>query len=190
MSQITAFLSAPELHSRIAALLLTSIGTLVFRWIRPSPKVVWGISHGFDFLTKSKAADGSPLIIRTGTVFVQNVGRAAAKDIEVHLNFPPEELHIWPTLDYTTTPNPENRLIIGIKSLGKREWFTIEMISGQIELPDTLRVRTPDGECKRVQMAPMEVLPIWKIRFLWLLIMLGVFAIIQNAIYFAGWLLP
>lgn len=182
MDLIAAYLSGPELYSRVVAAFLTILLSATYRYISRA-RVVWGISHGFTF-NSSRNDPKNPLLIRTGTVFVQNVGRKAAADIEVHLNFPPEELQIWPNFDYTRTKNPEGREIVHVKSLGKREWFTIEMLCVNYDMPTVLRVRTKDGECKEVQMAAMQVYPVWLSRLLVLFLLLGVFAVIQNLVFF------
>lgn len=178
---------SPEMQNRIVAVLLTGLLTLIGRWLKPTPKLGWGISHGFAFNTKD--GEGRPVMIRTGTVFVQNIGRAPSENIEVHLNYPPQEFAIWPNLDYTTSTNREGRMIIHVKNLGRREHFQLELIgAGDLNLPDTLRVRSKDGEAKNVTLAPTEVLPVWKVRLIQLVLLLGVFAIIQNALEFIGWL--
>jgi hypothetical protein len=169
------YLSLP-LQSTIISAVITGILGLIFRSFVPRSRVIWGVSHGFVFYV---VREDKTSHFHTRTVFVQNVGRAPAESVEVHLNFKPEHFQIWPTFTYETALNPENRFTVSVKSLGKREFFSIELLAGG-PLPDVLRVRSAIGEAKQVPMAPFQILPSWLRHFLQVLILLGVFAIIQN----------
>ncbi len=124
----------------------------------PKAKVIWGISHGFTYrLTWPNQPD---LRVQTQKVTVHNVGRAAASDVEVHLNFEPEHFNVWPTQNYETEKNPEDRFTIKFRSLGRNEHVSIEMLStGDLEVPAVLSVRSPQGVAKMVAFAPLRVFP-------------------------------
>jgi hypothetical protein len=115
----------------------------------------------------------------TRTVFVQNVGRATAELVEVHFNYTPEHMQIWPTLNYESATNAENRFTVMVANLGPREYFTLELLSTRT-LPDVLRIRSKAGEGRQVAIAPSEVLLPWVRRLIIVLLWLGGFAIIQN----------
>jgi hypothetical protein len=186
---LDAYLSEPLQRSLIPAL-LTVVITLVGRALSPRSRIKWGVSHGFVFAVpqvapttaQDDAGGNAPSALvpyHTRTVFVQNMGRAVAELVEVHFNYRPEHMQIWPTLNYDTTTNPENRLTVSVVNLGPREYFTLELLSVR-PLPDVLRVRSKAGDGKQIGIAPSEVLPPWYRTMLRVLIWLGVFAIIQN----------
>lgn len=123
---------------------------------------------------------GKFLTINTRTIFIQNVGRAPAEDIEVHLTGKPEHFQIWPTFNYTCDTNPESHYVVKVGSLGRREYFTIEMLSSNDNvLPIVTRVRTRQAEAKSVPMAPMQVFPKWLGQFFVATAMISAFFIIQ-----------
>jgi hypothetical protein len=167
---------SPALQSTLFSVVLTTIVAVITRILVPRSRIVWGVSHGFTF---HMIREGVNSQYYTMTVFVQNAGRAPAQDIEVHFNYRPEHFQIWPTLNYETATNPENRFTVTVNNLGKREFFSIELLSGR-ELPQVLRVRSPNGEAKNVPMAPMQTFPSWFRRLLLLLVILGIFSIFQN----------
>jgi hypothetical protein len=174
---LDAYLSEPLQRSVIPAL-LTVVITLVGRALSPRSKVKWGVSHGFAFAVQHQSGTGT-VSYQTLTVFVQNVGRAVAESVEVHFNYKPEHFQIWPTLNYDTATNPENRFTLIVSTLAPRKYFTLELLSVR-QLPDVLRVRTKAGEGKKVDIAPSEVFPLRVRRIFLLLMWLGFFAIIQN----------
>jgi hypothetical protein len=172
---LDAYLSEPLQRSVIPAVLTIGI-TLVGRALSPRSRVKWGVSHGFAFAVQQTTGTFS---YNTLTVFVQNVGRAVAESVEVHFSYKPEHFQIWPTFNYETATNPENRFTVIVDNLARREYFTLELLSAR-PLPQVLRVRSSTGEGKQVQIAPSEIFPRWVRRVLFGLIWLGIFAVMQN----------
>jgi hypothetical protein len=162
---------------QIIAAFLTIATTILLRLMQPRPKVVWGTSHNFTFRLPTTNPPGGEFLLHTQAIFLQNIGFSPAEDVEVILNYKPENLSLWPQLNYSTDTNPEGRCIIKIKNLGGREFTSLEMLHSQGDMPTTLRVRTPRGECKQVPMAPMQVLSRWTRMTLILLMFLGAFTI-------------
>jgi hypothetical protein len=181
MVDIVGIVSNPAFYDRVIAFVVTGILAIIGRKFTPKAKVVWGTSHGFSFTVPKNNNNNGPYTFHTGTVFIQNVGRDTATDIEVHFNFRPEHFQIWPAFSWKEETNPEGHYAVVIKNLGKREFVTIEMISG-IALPLLLRVRTAKGECRQVQMAPQQVFSRGVRWILIGLLLLGIFALVQNLI--------
>jgi len=177
---LDAYLS-PTAQNTLFSALITLVGTLVGRMLIARSRIVWGVSHGFVFQVKRDPAQPATMFY-TMTVVVQNVGRAPATEVEVHFNFTPEHFQIWPTLVYDMVTNPEGRFTIKIGNLGKREYFTLELLSTNA-LPEVLRVRSPNGDAKKVPMAPRQVFPAWVNRSLFALLILGLFSIVQNLFF-------
>ena len=178
MPSLTQLLQSDSVQTHAVAAAVTFVLTAIGRLVRPKAKVVWGLSHAFVFGVPQSG--GGLLTINSRTIFVQNVGRAPAEDIEVHLAGKPEHFQVWPTFAYTCEQNPERHFVLKIASLGRREYFTIEMLSsGNNVLPMVTRVRTPHGESKSVPMAPMQVFPRWVGKFFIGTAMLSAFFIVQ-----------
>lgn len=176
-------LNTPDVWRSIFAAVVTALIGVLFRYLRPAARIRWGLSHGFAFtLTPPNA---KPQTLYTQTIFVQNIGRAAASDVEVHLNFKPEHFQLWPSHSFAVETTPDNHFLIRLKNLGRnREWFTIEMVSGSA-LPAILRVRTADGEAPQVPMAPTQQFPRWFRNIFLALIVLGVFTAVRWALLLA-----
>jgi hypothetical protein len=176
---LDAYLSEPLQRSVIPAL-LTVVITLAGRALSPRSRVKWGMSHGFAFAVQQPTDDGNRVIpYHTVTIYVQNVGRAVADSVEVHFNYKPEHMQIWPTLNYDTSTNPENRFTVIVSNLTPKEHFTLELLSARPP-PDVLRVRSSGGEGKQVPIAPAELFPLWVRRGFVVIMWLGLFEIVQN----------
>jgi hypothetical protein len=115
------YLSEPLQRSLIPAA-LTVVISLVARALSPRSRIKWGVSHGFSFGVQQ---DTGIVSFNTLTVFIQNTGRAPAEGVEVHFNYQPEHLQIWPTLNYTTVTNPEGRFTLVVNDLAPKEYFTL-----------------------------------------------------------------
>ena len=140
-------------QEKLIAFVLTLLTGLLDKALDASG-VKWGVLHGFSFSVPQ--TNGKMGNFHTGTIFLQNSGRHPVNNIEVYLNYKPEHMQIWPPLIFEEKNTRENHHCIHINSLGRGEWLQIEMVSG-ISLPDVLRVRTPTGECKKVNWGPAPV---------------------------------
>jgi len=175
-STLVRIVTSPE----VISVLLTAALGVIAHLLRPQAKFVWGTSHGFVFTVPAPAnvQGAHQNLYYTGTVFLQNLGRGTAEDVEVVLNFRPQHFQVWPSLDYETTENPEHHFIIKIHNLGRREWTTIELLSLNAQTPETLRVRNPLGDAKRVNIAPMQVFSSLVRNSALLLMALGILSIV------------
>jgi hypothetical protein len=180
MDSILAILHSADLQAKLLAALLTALVSAAYRYLRPAERVIWGTSHGFSFVIPQSAGGAGTL--HTRSFSIKNEGREPASDIEIHFNFRPEHLQIWPTFNYQTEMNPEGHFCVRIANLGRQEWMSIEVVAGNRDLPQLLRVRTRQGEAKLVQIAPMRVLPRWQLFILWGLVLAGVFWLFETAL--------
>jgi hypothetical protein len=171
-------------NPQILAAILTIATTLLLRVLQPRPKVVWGTSHQYSHRIPRTPELGGEWLLHSQTVFVQNIGFAPAQDVEIILNFKPENLSLWPQLNYTTSINREQRFIVKIENLGRREFTALEMLHSTGNMPETLRVRTPRGECRQVPMAPVQTFS-RRVRFAVIgLMFLGIFTVFEWLSYF------
>ncbi len=204
LSEPTFWLTS-QLGPFLVSLFVTVVGGLILRGLQPSAKIMWSKPHEYSHLirvkphteqlsegtsnefdgTKAEAAQASPTttLIRTGSVFVQNVGRMPANGVEVIYNWEPENFELWPVIPYQTEMLPDRRLVVRVPNLGPKEWFRIESISGR-ELPAVVRVRSCEGEASPVPMAPQRIYPQWFNISAFILMLVGVFSIIYLVTYF------
>lgn len=179
------FESIPDDFRKAAiALAVTVIGQFIVRRLQPKANIVWSNPRQFvhQYVDASNNLD---IAIYTVSYFIQNVGRVVATDIEIHFSTKPQNLQIWPPLQYTGAANPEGFYIITIKDLGRQESFQLELIDIGRSPPAIVNVRNR-GVVKLVNMAPMRVFPVWLNRTVIGLMLFGVFSVV----YFLLQLLP
>ena len=161
----------------IVAVLVTAVLGGAAWLLQPRARVVWGASHQFAFIVPQQ--NGNRLPIYTKTLFIRNVGRMPAEEVEVFLNFVPEHLQVWPTFQYSSRVNPEGHYSLVFPSLGPREAVSVEIIQSNREPPAALRVRTAQGDQKQVAMAPQLVVARWVVITIWMLMILGVYQLLS-----------
>lgn len=169
-----------EIWKSIISVVITTVVTGVAgHFLIGKPKVKWGVSHGFAFNLRKETEDYETNLIYTQSLFIQNMGRKPAHEIEVHLNFPPEHFQTWPSFDYQTITTPQGQFVIKIGTLGKHEHLTIEMVQGRFELPRVLYVRTPEGPCLQMSIAPQPVAPTWLKLIVTALMLIGLWKVVE-----------
>lgn len=151
-----------DLKLALTSLVVTVGGALILRWLQPKARVQWACSHQFHYNVPLTHKDGSVQAtpISVATYMVRNAGKAAAENVEVILNYPPEHYEIWPVLKYENHKNPDGRFIISLPTLGASDYFTVNLI-GKQPMPVLLRVRCSNGRDGEVPFAPMRVFPRW-----------------------------
>ncbi len=184
--KVFEFLEKPEF---IAFCLTLFLGVLK-RLFSPSARVIWGDTHGFTFLIPQRGQDdGRPaaipnLAVNTKSIFVRNAGRKIAKNIEIYFNYKPEHFEIWPVIKYDTEVLEDNRFVVKIEFLQKKEFFTIEAIHTNNAFPEVQNVRAEVGKCKNVRMAPVQIFSNYFNATVFCLMILGIFQIITFIVSF------
>ena len=172
------FISTPEARSGLISLLVIVASTYIVRWIQPKSRVVWSSPHAFSFVTPSNDANPAGSIVHTATVWVQNVGRSTAEDVEVHFNFQPQHFEVFPTRKNSCEINPDGFFAISTPNLTAREHFTIQLLSVASNLPSIQNVRWQDGTAKPIPMGPMQIFSLSVTRIMQALVILGAFTIV------------
>lgn len=150
--------------------LIVPVITALIGWLlRAKAKVVWSVHNLRAFTATENVADESgqtrPVhnIVHAASVFLRNGGRASATSIEIVFNWKPRHLSLWPQRDYTEATNPDGRYIIKLPSLGPSEFFGIDVLTVNADMPAVLEVRSAEGRGKRIEMTPQQIHPKWKL---------------------------
>ena len=203
----------PSIKAAVVTIILGAILDVVRRLIVPRGRVAWGISHDEYFiLPPQQPSTQQPqqtdpnqpeqptlpmplpppprLNVLIRQIFIQNVGRAVAEDVEITINFLPQHWHAFPPI-LQTVPSGQDRFFrLQTKMLNKREHFIISMFqagTGNVVLPDVLAVRWKGGVAKQVPIVPRQKLPTWVERSLaaifWFGVLSVMYVIIRLAIF-------
>lgn len=164
----------------ILAVLITFFLEMIRRnFIQPKASIIWGVSHGFTFLLPGNqaSAPAAPRLasVQTGGVLVRNNGRSPARHVEFYFNFKPEHYQIWPVIQHTTEETPDGRFVIKVDFLREKEFFNIELIHGNSQIPEILSVRALEGICRNVPMGPHQIFPMWLNCIAAFLLLVGVY---------------
>lgn len=175
---------AKEIISLLVPVVL-AIGGYFFR---PRTKLRWSISHNSVMLVDEiyKTEDGKQesrdVDVRFRRIFLENAGRAPARNIEVVFNWKPRKINVFPQRAYTEAMNPSGRFIVSLPSMAPKVFVGIDLFSIRGEIPDLVNIRSEEGFAKEAQMRPQIVYSNWVNASVLVLMFLGSIALVYLAI--------
>jgi len=160
-------LSVDTLAGYVATGIISLAVGLALRALEPKVKIVWWSPHQFLFQLQQPQ-----LVLLTHAITIQNMGRKTAEGIEIVHKSKPDFFKLQPALDYEESTTPAGEHVVRVKSLGPKEFFTIEFLS-YATLPELLFIRSSAGHAKPIQIQPQRVFPRWFNLLATLLILIG-----------------
>jgi hypothetical protein len=152
------------------------------RFFSPSAKLYHSARHKFTYLINEPRLNPDGSVASTtqtakiASFSVSNVGRAAAKGVEIVFNWKPAYINFWPLRAYQETVHPDGRYSIHLETLSPKEVFGIELLAINVELPEMVNVRSEQIISKEKILLPQIVSPKWLMSILWTLLTLGLMA--------------
>jgi hypothetical protein len=155
----------PNVKAVVVTFGLTVAADIVRRILVPRGRVAWGISSNEHFIVPPLLPDRPQAInVLTRQIFIQNVGRAIAEDVQITINFHPQHWHVFPPIAIVI-PNDQDRFLrLQVPMLNRREHFVISMFSANqiapspVQLPVVNAVRWKGGVAKEVLIVPRQKL--------------------------------
>ena len=188
LEKLWALISSDAGQTALLSLAVMLIGHLLVYYFRPTSRVVWSSPHRFTFLMPGGDQRPEGHTVHTQMIWVQNMGRAAAEDLQLVLDFKPQHYEIFPTRSYDDEINPDGRLVIKVPNLGIREFFTVQLISVGGQLPELMNLVTKDGQARQINMGPMQIFSPRAMFAFGFVFYTGVLALIYLAISALAWL--
>src|SRR5689334_20969192 len=96
-------LASNEVLAVVVAALLSFVGWVLLRIYTGHPKVAWAFSHQHAFYLNKSAP---PILAYTKDIWIQNVGRALAENVQLILPSEPAHFDVWPQVSYQKNSNP------------------------------------------------------------------------------------
>jgi len=123
--------------------------------------------------------------IYTASIFVQNIGRLPATEVELTFNWEPLNWNIWPQRAYTTHTAPDRRFTLKFDNFAPQETLLVELLANA-QLPALLTVRSKEHVGKPVVMVPTRSIPKAILYLRYVLIVLGMAACVYIPIKVIG----
>ncbi len=178
-----------QTYSReIVSLCVPLVATLVANAFRARAKLIWSehISRVMISEELVHVEVGPPakrtLVIRTSSLFVQNLGRDASTEIEIVFNWKPLHFNLWPQRLFEQQINPDNRFIVKLPNLAPKEFVGLDLLTVNSEMPLLIQVRSLQGIAKRIETMQQPVHPKWKLVTAGYLMFMGAVATIYALI--------
>ena len=137
------------------SIILALVTASLLRVFQPKVKLVWGStsisSHRFKL-----REDGEPVNIATEKLYVQNVGRKSANNVELVLSDIPTSYTLWTPREHTNAALNGGGFVIKIPSIAPGELLIIDTIDVDVRNPRLLAVNCPDVLAKWVEFLPQR----------------------------------
>jgi hypothetical protein len=165
-----------EIASLVASLIITGLGLM----FRARVELIWSSPHSWNFLIRQQTTDDQPTSvtnIHTASIYIQNIGRLPATEVELTFNWEPSNWNIWPQRAYTTQTADDGRFTLKFDNFAPREHLQIELLAST-PLPALLTVRSKECVGKLVTMLQGRTVPKQILYLRYSLIILGMAACI------------
>lgn len=166
-------ITSNEVLAVVVAALLSFIGWLALRIFTGRARIAWAFSHQHAFYLQNT---NPPVLAYTKEIWVQNVGRVLAENIEVILPAKPPHFDVWPQRHFSELPNPDGSLTLKFDNLNSREHVAISIFQTHTEPSNIANVRWCGGVGKKVPMGPQQIWPRWYLSILRTVLLFGFFS--------------
>lgn len=144
----------------LATLVVTIFAGYLLRWTRTKANLQFNTLHQFAFDLPMQG-DDPILMVFTRSILIENVGRATATNIEVVHHRRPQNLKIFPPVDWSDTEGQENHHFLRIPRLPGKSAVTIEILTTGLEPPNLMSINSDQGAAKFSARQFNRVFPGW-----------------------------
>jgi len=163
----------------IVALLVPCIAWALNYFFRAKAKIHFSTPHQFTFLVQEPLKDpqGNKIqpsqTVYTKSLLIRNAGKIPVSGAEIVFNWKPMCMNIWPPRHYDEIIEPDSRCTVKFESLAPGEYFGLELLSVNRELPGVLTVRSDQCVAENIVMYPQPIVSAWKRRIVVMLLFAG-----------------
>ena len=141
------------------------IFALVLRYLEAKSKLVYWAPHFALFRVPLPKGDGQEnevenFPIQTNSVYIQNLGRKTAENVEIIFKTKPDHFMLTPEMLYDTVTQENGTFVVKLESLGAKEYFILQLLS-YATLPSIDSIRSKDGQAKCVPFHMLQANPKW-----------------------------
>lgn len=131
-------------NTYVQTIILSLVSAAIATFFVSRPRLVWSKTHQNSFRLKSEK-DERPLYINTSEIWVKNLGRSQARQVEVVLNFRPQHYQVWTPRKCKEEVLADDRLSLTFDTLGPNDELEISMLDSFADTPNVLEVRHEAG---------------------------------------------
>jgi len=139
-----------ELGRQVVAVVAALLIAYLSRFLQPRSSLVHWFPAGFRFQVPV-AGNPQAAVISSHALQIANVGREAAKTVEIIHEQQPQHFKVVQGFNFTAATNQAGQHVITIDSLAPRDWVMIQMLSVGTAPPNLLSIRSADGPSQRKQ---------------------------------------
>ena len=137
----------------------TILSVLVAHWLRGRVNLITFSPNSTYFKLEPPENSSDAIHIRSGQIMVQNLGRQAARDVQITSvpGLPPAGYVLIPSIVHTTRSGANNEWIVEIPFIAPKELITLQVLNG----PIIDSVRSSGGVARAVPVTHQRLFPRW-----------------------------
>ena len=139
----------------LTAILLSLVTAFLLSLFRPRVKLIWG-STSLNFHRFKMSNEGGPIQVTTEKLFVQNMGKKAATNVELVLSDMPTSYTLWTPREHKKGLLDGGGFFIKFESLAPSELLIVDTIDVDLRNPRLVAVNCPEAISKRVEFLPQR----------------------------------
>ena len=173
------------------AVVAVVVGFILNRVFRLRPKLLFSVTHSSNLPVAQPLLDNDGKVIqqnqlvRTASIYAENGGLQPATNVEFTFNWKPPIYTVNPGRAYSVEDTEAGRWVLRLGSLAPGEFFTIEILSINQDLPYLSSMRCDETAGKLIPMLPQRQYSSWFNRSVIALLLLGS----VTALYLVGLLI-
>ncbi len=159
MDSVISMVQTDMGFAAIFSAVATFAAVLLTHWLRGKVNLITYSPNSTFFQLHESDDKTSAVTIRSGQVFIQNLGRKSARNVQI-TSVPgvlPSGYVVLPSLVHSTHVGPNGEWILQIPFIAPKELITLQLLNG----PNIDSVRSEDGIARAVPVIHQRVMPRW-----------------------------
>lgn len=137
-------------HELILAIVISLVTAGLLALFKPKVKLTWGTTSISRHKFKLRV-DSEPIMISTEKLYVQNIGKKPATEVELILSDIPSSYTLWSPREHEGKPLENGGFSIKIPTLAPNELLIVDLIDIDVRFPKLIAVNCPDSIAQPVQ---------------------------------------
>ncbi|WP_281984416.1 hypothetical protein [Thalassorhabdomicrobium marinisediminis] len=172
-----------DYHNFAYAVFLTLFTTFLLSFFKSKVRIIWGSTNVSSQAFQLNENANSRVSIATEKLYVQNLGKKPATNVELVLSAPPNSYTLWPPRDHEPRIMANGHFSIRVPSISPSELLIVDTVDLASRGLVLMTVNCPDALTREVKFLPQRQFSKPIVFLIGYLMMAGLLATFYGAVY-------